>query len=175
MAGPALRAGPGIGWAAEPVPLPALNARVTDLTNTLDATQRGRLEAQLAAIDRSRARAGRRAAAADYPARDHRAIRHPPRRRLEGRPQGRTTASSSSSPKTTAGCASRSATDWKGADAGRHRQPHRERAHGAGLQAGRFLRRPARRRRSLDQAMGGAVAPVVTAAQPAPVAARSAQ
>ncbi len=44
---------PGMGWAAEPVPLPALAARVTDLTNTLDATQRGRLEAQLAAIDRS--------------------------------------------------------------------------------------------------------------------------
>ena len=44
---------PGIGWAAEPVPLPALSARVTDLTATLDATQRGRLEAQLAAIDRS--------------------------------------------------------------------------------------------------------------------------
>jgi uncharacterized protein len=44
---------PGMGWAAEPVPLPALNTRVTDLTNTLDATQRGRLEAQLAAIDRS--------------------------------------------------------------------------------------------------------------------------
>jgi uncharacterized protein len=44
---------PGIGWAAEPVPLPALTARVTDLTNTLDATQRGRLEAQLAAIERS--------------------------------------------------------------------------------------------------------------------------
>ena len=39
--------------AAEPVPLPALSARVTDLTNTLDATQRGRLEEQLAAIDRS--------------------------------------------------------------------------------------------------------------------------
>ena len=39
--------------AAEPVALPALTARVTDLTGTLDATQRGRLEAQLAAIDRS--------------------------------------------------------------------------------------------------------------------------
>lgn len=39
--------------AAEPVALPALTARVTDLTNTLDATQRGRLEAQLAAIERS--------------------------------------------------------------------------------------------------------------------------
>ena len=36
--------------AAEP---PALTARVTDLTGTLDATQRGRLEAQLAAIDRA--------------------------------------------------------------------------------------------------------------------------
>lgn len=44
---------PAIGRAAEPVPLPALNARVTDLTSTLDATQRGRLEAQLAAIERS--------------------------------------------------------------------------------------------------------------------------
>ena len=43
---------PAIGWAAEPVPLPGLTARVTDLTATLDATQRGRLEAQLAAIDR---------------------------------------------------------------------------------------------------------------------------
>jgi uncharacterized protein len=38
---------------AEPVALPALTARVTDLTGTLDATQRGRLEAQLAAIERS--------------------------------------------------------------------------------------------------------------------------
>jgi uncharacterized protein len=44
---------PGIGWPAAPLPLPALSTRVTDLTNTLDATQRGRLEAQLAAIDRS--------------------------------------------------------------------------------------------------------------------------
>ena len=44
---------PAIGRAAEPVTLPALTARVTDLTGTLDATQRGRLEAQLAAIDRS--------------------------------------------------------------------------------------------------------------------------
>ena len=43
---------PGAG-AAEPLPLPALSARVTDLTGTLDATQRGRLEAQLAAIERS--------------------------------------------------------------------------------------------------------------------------
>jgi uncharacterized protein len=40
-------------WAAESVPLPALTTRVTDLTNTLDATQRGRLEAQLAAIERN--------------------------------------------------------------------------------------------------------------------------
>ena len=44
---------PAIGWAAALVPVPALNARVTDLTATLDATQRGRLEAQLAAIDRA--------------------------------------------------------------------------------------------------------------------------
>ena len=44
---------PAIGRAAEPVPLPALTTRVTDLTATLDATQRGRLEAQLAAIERS--------------------------------------------------------------------------------------------------------------------------
>ena len=39
--------------AVEPLPLPALSARVTDLTATLDATQRGRLEAQVAAIDRA--------------------------------------------------------------------------------------------------------------------------
>jgi uncharacterized protein len=39
--------------AAEPLPLPALQARVTDLTGTLDPTQRGRLEAELAAIERS--------------------------------------------------------------------------------------------------------------------------
>lgn len=39
--------------AAEPLPLPALSARITDLTGTLDATQRGRLEAQLAAVERS--------------------------------------------------------------------------------------------------------------------------
>ena len=44
---------PASSRAEEPVPLPALTARVTDLTGTLDATQRGRLEAQLAAIDRS--------------------------------------------------------------------------------------------------------------------------
>jgi LemA protein len=36
-----------------------------------------------------RARAGRRAAAADYRARDHRTIRYPPRRGLEDWPQGR--------------------------------------------------------------------------------------
>lgn len=44
---------PAAAGAADLVPLPALSARVTDLTATLDATQRGRLEAQLAAIDRS--------------------------------------------------------------------------------------------------------------------------
>ncbi|MDK9702049.1 MAG: TPM domain-containing protein [Sulfuritalea sp.] len=44
---------PAAAGAADLVPLPALNARVTDLTGTLDATQRGRLEAQLAAIDRT--------------------------------------------------------------------------------------------------------------------------
>jgi len=44
---------PAAGWAAELVPLPALSARVTDLTATLDETQRGRLEAQLASIDRA--------------------------------------------------------------------------------------------------------------------------
>ncbi|MDP2825883.1 MAG: TPM domain-containing protein [Sulfuritalea sp.] len=45
---------PAFGWAAELVPLPALTARITDLTATLDATQRGRLEAQLAAVERTR-------------------------------------------------------------------------------------------------------------------------
>lgn len=45
---------PAGAGAAEPVALPALTARVTDLTATLDATQRGRLEAQLAAIERNR-------------------------------------------------------------------------------------------------------------------------
>ncbi|MCM2288802.1 MAG: TPM domain-containing protein [Sulfuritalea sp.] len=44
---------PATAGAADLVPLPALSARVTDLTGTLDTTQRGRLEAQLAAIDRS--------------------------------------------------------------------------------------------------------------------------
>jgi uncharacterized protein len=44
---------PASGWAADLVPLPALSARVTDLTGTLDATQRGRLEAQLAGLDRA--------------------------------------------------------------------------------------------------------------------------
>ena len=43
---------PAGSQAAEPVPLPVLTTRVTDLTGTLDATQKGRLEAQLAAIDR---------------------------------------------------------------------------------------------------------------------------
>jgi uncharacterized protein len=41
------------GMAADLAPVPALSARVTDLTATLDATQRGRLEAQLAAIERA--------------------------------------------------------------------------------------------------------------------------
>lgn len=44
---------PAAGLAAEPVALPVLSARVTDLTGILDQTQRGRLEAQLAAIERS--------------------------------------------------------------------------------------------------------------------------
>jgi uncharacterized protein len=44
---------PFAAWSAEPVLLPALQTRVTDLTATLDATQRGRLEAQLAAIERA--------------------------------------------------------------------------------------------------------------------------
>jgi len=44
---------PVIGMAADLVPVPILSARVTDLTGTLDATQKGRLEAQLAAIDRA--------------------------------------------------------------------------------------------------------------------------
>jgi uncharacterized protein len=44
---------PVSGRAAELVPLPTLKARVTDLTASLDATQRGRLEAQLAAFDRT--------------------------------------------------------------------------------------------------------------------------
>ncbi len=44
---------PAAAGAADLVPLPALAARVTDLTGTLDATQRGRLEAQVAAIDRA--------------------------------------------------------------------------------------------------------------------------
>lgn len=44
---------PGAGRAAELVALPALTARVTDLTDTLDPTQRGRLEARLAAVERS--------------------------------------------------------------------------------------------------------------------------
>ena len=45
---------PALGWAAELVPVPSLSARVTDLTATLDPTQRGRLEAQLAAIERAK-------------------------------------------------------------------------------------------------------------------------
>ena len=45
---------PGGSSAAELMPLPALTGRITDLTATLDGTQRGRLEAQLAAIERSR-------------------------------------------------------------------------------------------------------------------------
>lgn len=45
---------PASGLAADLVPVPALSTRVTDLTATLDATQKGRLEAQLAAIERTR-------------------------------------------------------------------------------------------------------------------------
>ncbi len=45
---------PAIGLAADLVPLPGISSRVTDLTATLDATQRGRLEAQLAAIERAK-------------------------------------------------------------------------------------------------------------------------
>jgi uncharacterized protein len=45
---------PAVGRAADLVPLPALSARVTDLTATLDATQKGRLEAQLAAVERAK-------------------------------------------------------------------------------------------------------------------------
>ena len=44
---------PAVGSAADLMPLPTLSARVTDLTGTLDQAQRGRLEAQLAAIDRN--------------------------------------------------------------------------------------------------------------------------
>jgi uncharacterized protein len=70
------------------VPLPALTTRVTDLTGTLDATQRGRLEAQAGRDRPLRARADRRAAAADDPARADRSFRHPAGRSLEDRPQG---------------------------------------------------------------------------------------
>ena len=35
----------------DPQPVPALNARVTDLTGTLDAAQRAALEAELAALE----------------------------------------------------------------------------------------------------------------------------
>ncbi len=45
---------PAIGWAADLVPVPGLSTRVTDLTGILDATQKGRLEAQLAAIERAK-------------------------------------------------------------------------------------------------------------------------
>jgi uncharacterized protein len=44
---------PAGAGAAEPLALPVLGARVTDLTGTLDATQRGSLEAQLAVIESS--------------------------------------------------------------------------------------------------------------------------
>lgn len=44
---------PGMAVAVEPLALPALQARVTDLTATLDPTQRGRLEARMAAIERT--------------------------------------------------------------------------------------------------------------------------
>ena len=43
---------PAFGAADELVSLPALTSRITDLTATLDATQRGRLEEQLAALER---------------------------------------------------------------------------------------------------------------------------
>lgn len=43
---------PAAGAADDRVALPALATRITDLTATLDPTQRGRLEAQLAALER---------------------------------------------------------------------------------------------------------------------------
>lgn len=44
---------PAASHAAEPLALPALGARVTDLSGTLDPAQRGQLEARLAEIDQS--------------------------------------------------------------------------------------------------------------------------
>jgi hypothetical protein len=147
---------PGIGWAAAPVPLPALTARVTDLTNTLDATQRGRLEAQLAAIDRS----GRaQIAVLLLPTTQPETIEQFGIRLAEAWKVGRKGADN--------GLIVIVAKDdrrmrievgygLEGADSRRHRQPHRERAHGAGLSPGRFLRRPARRRRrAIDGRAGG--------------------
>jgi hypothetical protein len=102
----------------------ALTARVTDLTGTLDATQRGRLEAQLAAIDRS----GRaQIAVLLLPTTQPETIEQFGIRLAEAWKIGRKGAdngSSSSSPRTIARCASRSATAWKGRSR-RHRQPHR--------------------------------------------------
>jgi len=159
---------PGIGWAAAPVPLPALNARVTDLTDTLDATQRGRLEAQLAAIDRS------------------------------GRAQVAVLLLPTTQPETIEQFGIRLADAWKvgrkGADNGLivivAKDDRRMRIEvGYGLEgavpdaiASRIVNErmaPAFRQgdffgglraavEGLDQAMGGAVAPVVAAAQPAP-------
>jgi len=43
----------GTVGAAEPVVVPPLQSRVTDLTGTLDQAQRGRLEARMAAIERA--------------------------------------------------------------------------------------------------------------------------
>ena len=159
---------PGIGWAAAPVPLPALTARVTDLTDTLDATQRGRLEAQLAAIDRS------------------------------GRAQVAVLLLPTTQPETIEQFGIRLADAWKvgrkGADNGLivivAKDDRRMRIEvGYGLEgavpdaiASRIVNErmaPAFRQgdffgglraavEGLDQAMGGAVAPVVVAAQPAP-------
>lgn len=45
---------PLTGWSAEPVPIPPLAARVTDLTATLDASQVAALDASLGQIERER-------------------------------------------------------------------------------------------------------------------------
>ena len=106
LAGSCRAARRGAPWRQQPVP--ALKARVTDLTGTLTAAQQATLEQKLAAFE---ARKGSQLAVLMVPddrAGRHRAVLDPRRRAMEARPRRQsTTARCCSSQRTTAACASR--------------------------------------------------------------------